>query len=77
MLLKNRSCYRSPQCLRTKWQIDLFGSWGFWSSMMLRFAAGLGNSDFRGHVFPIFEGDLTTLEDEGAASWYVNPHYTA
>ena len=42
-------------------------------SRMLRFAAGLGNSEFRRHVSPILEGDLTTLEDEGAVSWYVNP----
>jgi len=33
---------------------------------MLRFAAGLGNTDVRRHVLPIFKGDLTTLEDEGA-----------
>jgi hypothetical protein len=45
----------------------------FRSSRMLRFAAGLGNSDFRGHVLHIFESDLTTPEDEGAASWYVKP----
>ena len=45
---------------------------------MLRFAAGLGNPDDLRHVLPIFEGDLTNLEDEGAASGYVNPvtqHY--
>ena len=39
---------------------------------MLRFAAGLGNTDVRIHVLSICKGDLTTHEDKEAVSGYVN-----